>query len=236
MPYLLEFIKKWSLLLILIIIFTGLYRFHVFHYLDFNVLASYEADAQKWTASHYFSAVFAYLLIFTLLVACGIPCATLLTLIGGLLFGKKALFYALFATTLGGTLLFLAVRTAFGARIAARTSGKLKQMERGFQENAFHYLLMLRLVPIFPCWLSNISAGVLNVPLKVFVLATLIGIFPATYIYVLVGTGLDKILMSHPTHITALLLTPSLFFPLMGLAFLSLFPVFYNKIKKRRQH
>jgi uncharacterized membrane protein YdjX (TVP38/TMEM64 family) len=231
-----EFIKKWSLLIFLIIILTLLFYFHVFHYLNFDVLAAYEADAQRWTAAHYFSAVFVYLLIFTLLVACGIPCATLLTLIGGLLFGKTALFYALFATTGGGTLLFLAVRTAFGARIATRTSGKLKQMERGFQKNAFHYLLMLRLIPIFPCWLSNISAGALNVPLKIFIPATLIGIFPATYIYILVGTGLDKILMTHTTHLTTLLLTPSLFFPLMGLAFLSLFPVFYNSIKKRRQH
>lgn len=227
-----QLIKKWFLLLLLLVLFFAFFYFHLYKYLTLQTIKIYEVDAKMWTATHYKSAVCLYLLVFISLIACAIPCATLLTLIGGFLFGMMALLYATIATTLGGTILFLAIRTAIGARIAAKSTGWIKAMEHGFQRNAFHYLLMLRLVPIFPCWISNVSAGVLNVPIKTFVLATMIGIFPATFIYVMAGRSLDKLLIEQSPSLHALL-TPSIFFPLLGLALLSLFPIFYKSVKKR---
>jgi len=224
--------KKWLLLACLLIMLGIFFYFRLYHYLSFDILKKYQTVALLWTTEHYKTAVAFYLLIYTLMIACGIPCATVLTLLGGFLFGVIAIIYAVVSTTLGGTILFLAIRTAIGARIAAKSTGWIKKMEDGFQRNAFNYLLTLRLVPIFPCWISNIAAGALNVPLRTFISATILGIFPATLIYVMAGRSLDKVLNANEAHFANLISNPSIFFPLLGLAFLSIFPVIYKKLKK----
>jgi uncharacterized membrane protein YdjX (TVP38/TMEM64 family) len=171
--------------------------------------------------------------VFTSLIACGIPCATFLTLLGGFLFGSIAILYSEFAITLGGLILFFVVRMTFGSAIAKSSAKWIKKLEHGFQENAFNYLLTLRLIPIFPCWMSNISAGVLNVPVTTFLSATLIGIFPSTLVYALAGRSLDQLLVSPEIPLSSLILTPSILLPLIGLALLSLLPVLYKSVKKK---
>lgn len=221
-------LQKWFLLSMLLITFCGFFYFNLHQYLTFNTIKIYQASAQDWTANHYSAAVSLYLLIFTGLIACAIPCGTILTLLGGFLFGTIAVIYAILGTTVGGMILFFAIRTAIGARIAAKSTGWVEKMKSGFQRNAFSYLLMLRLVPILPCWIINISAGALNVPLKTFLSATVLGIFPATFIYVMVGRGLDKFLSAEQSPSLSSIVTPSMLLPLLGLAILSLFPVFYK--------
>lgn len=224
--------KKYSFLALLVLLSSSFFYFHLYDYLSLDTLKSYQSIAQAWTSTHYKTAVTLYIVVFMLLIACGIPCATVLTLLGGFLFDTIAILYAVLSTTGGGLILFLAVRTAIGSRVAARSSGWIKRMEHGFQQNAFNYILTLRLVPVFPCWISNIASGILNVPIKTFVSATILGILPATVIYVMAGQGLDKILADTNTPLINIILTPSVLFPLLGLAFLSLFPVIYKSIKK----
>lgn len=231
----LPFIKRYFLLLVLFIACVAFFYFDLQRYLSLESLVQYQSLIKQWSNDHYFLALVSYTLLFTGLIACGIPCATFFCLVGGFLFGAIAVIYAELSTAGGGLILYLTVRTAFGHRIAMATSSWIKRVEKGFQENAFNYLLTLRLVPIFPCWISNISAGILNVPMKTFLAATLIGIFPSTLIYVLAGRSLDKIFNYHDIPVTQLLLTPSIFLPLLGLAVLSLAPVIYKLVKKNNK-
>lgn len=226
-------IRRWFLLILLMMLLCIFYYFDLHHYLNFKTIKNYHNVAQHWTENHYTYATGLYLLIFSLLIACAIPCATLFALLGGFLFGAVAIIYAVFATTLGGMILFLAVRTAISPGFKKmKSSSWMKKIEKGLQQNAFNYLLMLRLVPIFPCWISNVSAGILNIPLRTFLGATILGIFPATFIYVMVGRGLDKFFAGEITPRFSLIFTPGIFFPLFGLAILSIFPIIY-KLRKR---
>jgi len=224
--------RKFFFLILLVLVSTAFFYFHLYEYLTLDTIKKYQSAALQLTTDHYKIAVSIYILIFTFMVACAIPCATVLTLIGGFLFGLTAIIYAVFCTTLGGMILFLSVRSAIGSQVAARSSGWLKDMEHGFQHNAFNYLLTLRLIPIFPCWISNVAAGVFNVPLRAFLIATSLGILPATVIYVLAGRSLDKLLTDEKTPLFNIILTPSVLFPLLGLAILSVFPVIYKKYRK----
>jgi len=211
------------------------FLFQLHHYLSFEALQKYQFIIKQWTQAHHVAAVTLYILLFMLLLACAIPGGTILCLLGGFLFGSIAFFYALFATTAGGLILCLSVRSAIGPPATKRRYQWIKTVERGFQKNAFSYLLMLRVMPFCPCWVSNISAGALNVPIRTFLLATIIGITPATLIYVLAGRGLDKIIVAAPTKGFALLASPSIYIPLIGLIILSLLPIFYKAIKKSAQ-
>ncbi len=224
-------LKKWFLLIILALACCLFYSTHLHHYLNLHTIHLYRSHIEQWTAHHYTSAVGIYILSLTTLVACGIPCGTILTVLGGLLFGIIAILYAIVGTTCGGLILFFAVRTSLGAHIAAKSRGWIKSMEHGFQRNAFTYLLMLRIVPIFPCGVSNIAAGALNVKVKTYVTATTLGILPATVIYVMLGRGLDE-LLGEQTISTALILSPTMLLALLGLALLSLSPLIYKAVKK----
>jgi uncharacterized membrane protein YdjX (TVP38/TMEM64 family) len=232
-PY--TWMRKYLFLSILLLVAVTFFYFHLYDYFTFDTLKTYQTLIQSWTIEHYKSAVAIYILLFAIMIACTIPCATFFTLLGGFLFGSIAIVYAIFSTTLGGLILFLAVRTAIGSSIATKHTGWIKSMEQGFQKNAFHYLLSLRLMPIFPCWISNIAAGALNVPLKTFLSATILGILPATIIYVMAGRSLDTLLADKNLPLLNVMFNPSVFFPLLGLAFLSLFPVIYKYIKKYTQ-
>lgn len=224
-------LKPWLLLGMLALVFILFYYFDFYRYLNLDTLKAYQASAVQWTGLHYQTAASIYIVLLTLLIACGIPCATLFTLLGGFLFGTVAFAYALFGITVGGMILFLAVRTSIGKKLAEKSGGWIETMKAGFQQNAFQYLLMLRLVPIFPCGVSNIAAGALNVPLKTFLAATLLGIAPATLIYVLVGRGLDRVVNSNMSNYN-LMTTPSILLPLLGLTFLCFFPILYKSVKK----
>ena len=60
--------------------------------------------------------------------------------------------------------------------------------------NAFSYLLFLRFVPVFPFWLVNLAPGLLGVPFRTYVLATMLGIVPGTFAFALAGNGLDSVI------------------------------------------
>jgi uncharacterized membrane protein YdjX (TVP38/TMEM64 family) len=232
MPSALKSFIRYTVLTLLVIIFISFFYFHLHDYLTLSALKFYQTEIQDWTIAHYYLAISLYIIVFTCLIACAIPCATFLTLLGGFLFDAPAIIYAEFSITVGGMILYLAVRTTFGSRLAEKSTGWIKKFEAGFRQDAFNYLLTLRLLPIMPCWVSNIAAGILNLPLRTFITATALGILPSTIIYVLAGRGLDTILTDNKTPVLNIIFTPSVLLPLIGLAALSLFPVIYRWIKK----
>jgi hypothetical protein len=70
----------------------------------------------------------------------------------------------------------------------------LQRMEQGFLKDAFHYLLVLRLVPLFPFWLVNLVPAFFGMSLRSYALATLIGIAPASIVFASLGSGLGSLL------------------------------------------
>lgn len=174
----------------------------------------------------------AFVAVYALAVACSIPGAVVLTLAGGFLFGTwLATLYVVTGATAGAVGVFLAARTALGDALRRRAGPRLARLETGFRENAFSYLLFLRLLPLAPFWLVNLVPAFLGVRLRVFALATVIGIVPASFIYASVGSGLGAVLAAGGTPDPAALLDARVLLPLLGLAALALAPVAYRKLK-----
>jgi uncharacterized membrane protein YdjX (TVP38/TMEM64 family) len=107
-------------------------------------------------------------------------------------------------------------------------------MEAGFQENAFNYLLVLRLIPLFPFWIVNLVPAFLGVKLRTYMLGTLIGIIPGSFVFASVGAGLGSVLDSGQEFSPSSVLTPQIVIALIGLAVLALLPVAYRKWRRRR--
>ena len=176
-----------------------------------------------------------FMLSYAVAVAFSIPGAVFFTITGGFLFGPwlgSAL--SVVGATIGGIGLFLAARTAFYDFFHAKAGPALRKMEDGFQEDAFSYLLVLRLVPIFPFWLVNIVPALLGVTLKVFVTATFVGIIPGAFVYSLLGSSIDELIAKGDEIDLGIIFTPTILAPLAGLVVLALIPVVYKRIKARR--
>ena len=73
------------------------------------------------------------------------------------------------AATLGATLVFLAARYLFADSARKRLGAVGEKINAGFTENAFAYLLFLRLVPAFPFFLVNLAPAFTAIPLRTYV-------------------------------------------------------------------
>lgn len=174
-----------------------------------------------------------YVLLYTALTALSIPGALALTLAGGFLFGTLlATLLVVIGATLGAVLLFLIASTALGEPLRARASPWLARMAEGFRADAFSYLLVLRLVPLFPFWLVNLVPALLGVPLRTFALATALGIVPGSLVYASVGAGLGHLLERGEEPDLDLILEPALLLPLLGLALLALLPIAWRRLRR----
>ncbi len=107
-------------------------------------------------------------------------------------------------------------------------------METGFRENALSYMLVLRLVPIFPFWLVNLVPAFLGVRLRTYALATCLGIVPGTLVYASIGNGLGAIFDMGGEPDLRIIFQPAVLLPLLGLAALALLPVAYRRLRRRR--
>lgn len=133
----------------------------------------------------------------------------------------------------GGAILSVAARTALGDVLKAKAGPWLKKMEQGFNENALSYLLVLRLVPMFPFFVVNLVPAFLGVPLRTYALGTVLGIIPGTFVFVSVGAGLGSVFDLGDAFSPASALTSEVITALVGLSVLSLVPVAYKKLKSR---
>ena len=174
--------------------------------------------------------------IYALVVAFSIPGGAVMTVSAGFLFGTVL---AAGCATLGGTLgavcVFLAARTAFGDVLRVKAGPALKRMEAGFRENAFSYMLFLRLIPLFPFWLVNLVPAFLGVPLKTYFFTTLVGVIPGALVFASLGNGLGAILDAGEEPDLGVLFRPDVLLPLLALAVLAVLPVAYKKFRARKK-
>ncbi len=143
-------------------------------------------------------AILVYVLTYIAYVSLSIPGGFLLTISGGLLFGwALAIPLALFSATTGAMIVFLAARTSLGAALARRGGARVLALTQGFRDNAFSYLLFLRLMPVVPFFLVNLVASLARVPLATFVAVTFVGTIPATTAFSVAGSGLGTVVAAH---------------------------------------
>ena len=127
-------------------------------------------------------------------VALSLPGGLVFSLACGLLFGRVlGTAVAVAAATLGATLVFCAARYLFADAARRRLGSRGARINAGFTRHAFSYLLFLRVVPLFPFFLVNLAPAFTSVPLSTYVVATLIGIVPGTFVYVNLGQALGRI-------------------------------------------
>lgn len=205
------------------------------HYLTFASLTQNHEFLCDLVARGGVLAVIGFILGYAGLTALSVPGAMLMTLAGGFFFGPwLGALYALVGATAGASAVFLAARAGL-ASLADRAGPKVQRLKAGFREDALSYLLVLRLVPVFPFWLVNLVAGASGMGLFVYITATFFGMIPGALVYAGIGNGVGDLIAAggHPDPYT--IFRPNMLLPLIGLAVLALLPVFYKRWSGRRR-
>jgi uncharacterized membrane protein YdjX (TVP38/TMEM64 family) len=162
-------------------------------HLSFEALVRHRTEVEAFVTDHHVTALALFAGIYVTAVTLSLPGAVFLTVAGGLLFGTLiGGLTAIMAATLGATLVFLIARSAIGGWLVRRAGALAVTLADGFRRDAFHYLLFLRLVPVFPFWIVNLVAALCGVRLGSFVVATALGIIPGTLAFAFLGAGLDS--------------------------------------------
>jgi uncharacterized membrane protein YdjX (TVP38/TMEM64 family) len=201
-------------------------------YVSFETLGQHRDALIVWVAANRVVAPLLYVVLYAVAIACSVPGGVVLTVTAGFLFGTLVGgSVALVGASLGATATFLAARTALRDLLKAKAGPALQRMEEGFRRDAFSYLLVLRLVPLFPFFLVNLVPALLGVPLRTYVAATLIGIVPGTFVFASVGNGLGAVLDAGGKPNLGIIFTPPILLPILGLAVLALIPVVYRRVK-----
>jgi uncharacterized membrane protein YdjX (TVP38/TMEM64 family) len=161
--------------------------------LSFEALVRHRSEVEGFVTAHRFAALLLFAGVYVVAVTLSLPGALFLTITGGLLFGTVVGgLTAIVAATMGATLLFLIARSAIGGWLVRRAGALAAALADGFRRDAFHYLLFLRLVPVFPFWIVNLVAALCGVHLGPFVLATAMGVIPGTFAFAFLGASLDS--------------------------------------------
>ena len=215
--------------------------FVAFFALDLNRFVSLEAlkenreTLRMLVSDNGIVAILAFAAIYAVVVAFSLPGGAIMTLTGGFLFGAiGGGLVVVLAATVGATALFLIARTALGDVLRAKAGPFLSKMEDGFRSNALSYLLVLRLVPLFPFWLVNLVPAFLGVSTTTYIVGTFVGIIPGTFVYASVGNGLGALIDAGQDPDLGIIFRPEILGPLVGLAVLALVPVIYKRVQARK--
>ncbi len=219
--------------------------------LSLENLVRHRAAIDGFVSQHQLAAIGIFILVYVALVALSLPGALIMTVTGGVLFGTLAGGGAsVIGATIGATLIFLIAKSAFGEHLMRRAGALGARLAEGFREDAFSYLLFLRLVPAFPFFIVNLVPAVAGVRTATFIAATLIGIIPATFAFAFAGAGLDSAIAAQEAAYRACIaagragcqldfdlrtaFTPQLMAGLVALGVAAMLPVLVKRFRARR--
>lgn len=185
---------KRIILLILLASAILLLRFSgIGEHLTFENLKANRDVLKGFVISHYLFAVLVYIALY-ISTALFIPGAIPLTIAGGFLFGVfHGTLYVCIGATIGATLAFFSARHLIGNWIQDRYQNHLKRFNDEIAKNGYYYLLMLRIFPVFPCFLVNYFAGLTKAPFKIFLWTLIITVIPGSVVYTFAGQQLGVI-------------------------------------------
>ncbi len=242
---------RWLPLLALAALSIGILASGGAHFLDLDRLSESRVWLKALIAEDRTRAIALACLTYIGSVVVSLPATLVLTVLAGLLFGTvTGALIAIGSATAGAAIVFSVGRYAAGDLIRRKAGPRLGRFADGFRRDGFGYILILRLLPIFPYWITNLAPAAFGVPLRSFALATLLGLTPGAFIYAGLGAGLEDLLAARDAARAACLtaggsdcaqgldlralVTPTMVAALAGLAGFALMSIYLRRWLERR--
>ena len=207
------------------ILIVSIFLWFFFSKFSFQDFSSYELirdnrdTLEQVKNSNIFISSILFLLgtiIWVLLLGFGSP----VFLVGGFIFGKwLGTLIIVFGLSIGATFLYMFANYFLKDLVEEKFSSRFNNLTEKFKENEFTFFLIYRFIGGIPFFISNILPTIFNVKIRNFFLGSVIGMTPQLFVGASLGAGLNKILEenSEAPSLLQLLLTPDIYFPIIGI-------------------
>ena len=179
------------LFLFLIIVIVG---FNYDDVVSLQTIKQRYQELQSLIDANPFFYYFIFFIIYIVVTALALPISLLKTLLAGALFGLlPGVILTSFASTIGSTLCFLLSRYLFKDYVQEKYQKYLGKINQGIKDEGLLYLLFLRLSPVFPFFVINLTFGLTHMKWTNFYWISQLGMLPATILFVNAGAQLTQI-------------------------------------------
>jgi pyruvate/2-oxoglutarate dehydrogenase complex dihydrolipoamide dehydrogenase (E3) component/uncharacterized membrane protein YdjX (TVP38/TMEM64 family) len=178
-----------------ILLAVGAYvAFDLGQYLTLEFMQSRLASLQAFRDENFAVTAAIYFVFYVVATGISIPGAILLTLLGGAIFGLWwGTLLVSFASSIGATGAFLASRLLLRDWVQRRFGAYLAPINKGIAKDGAFYLFSLRMVPLVPFFVVNLLMGLTSISVPAYYIASQVGMFVSTLVYVNAGAELAQI-------------------------------------------
>ena len=189
---------------------------------------------QKFISQNYLLSIFTFLTLYSFLILCNFPFASLLSMINGFLFGTWiGGTISLIGGTLGAFGIFIIAKFFFSDFIKNKFLNKYSYIENYFNKNDLELMILIRIVPVAPFFIQNLILAGLGANNKKFFFTTLFGLAPWSFIFGSIGQGLEEIFINKTDLNFSLIVQPEYLIPLGFIAFLIIMIILFKKKFKK---
>lgn len=195
-------ILKTILLALILTSFLGILHFTPLkYYTDFSNINFLK---EKLSSFNVFAPVI-FLFGGSVIIALGAP-RFIITVLGGMVFGFIAgTILSLGAAFLGSIVIFWLTRLLGRPFFQQKFGNRLASIEKYLKENGILVVVLVRQLPV-PCMLGNILLGLTSVKNFVFIIGSIIGLFPESAIFALYGSSVHGSFILKTTIASVLLI------------------------------
>ena len=163
-------------------------------FLTIETLQQRRADFGVLYAGHPWQVRGAFFVLCLATASLSLPGASLLMVAGGAVFGFFwGLLLSSFAFALGATVSFRMARWLLRDWVQVRFATQFDEINAGVERAGGLYLVSLRLIPVVPFFLINLTMGLTTLRTATFYAATQLGMLASTAVYVNAGTQLASL-------------------------------------------
>lgn len=216
---------RWALLTVVVTLVAAFFLLDLQQYLQLSRLQQEQDALLALRREHPITMAVACFALYTALTVLMLPVTALMTLLVGALFGMGwGLPIAALGASLGACGAFLLARYLFRDALLQRLGARADTFHSGVERDGGYYLFSLRLIPVVPFGLINAGMGLTQMRMRTFFWVTLLGLMPATLVYVNAGAQLAEV--QSPRDV----LSPGL---LTALVLLGITPLILRKLTAR---
>ena len=195
-----------------------------FTYFSLNELTSYDfiknnRDYLIQIKDSSFSLTSVLFLIFTIILVLLLGFGSPIFILGGFIFGKWiGSIFTVLGLSFGATLLYIFANFFFKDFIYDNFYKRFESLNEKFKKNEFLFILIYRFVGGIPFAIANILPTIFNVKASNYFFGTLIGMYPQAFVWVSLGSGIEKIINQNleAPSFTQLILSPDIYIPILG--------------------
>jgi len=224
--------RKKLFLIFFLIVISSFWLIYFFNrdFFELKTLFLNLENIQNYISNNFLFSFLIFTFSYCLLIVCNFPIASILSLIGGFLYGTWiGGIGIIFGGTIGSFIVFLVAKLFFYDYISKKLLQKYSFITKYFQKNELELLLLIRLVPGIPFFAQNLILAGLGAKKLKFFFTTLFGLSPWAIIFASIGQGLEEIFIEGQTLSFTLIAKPEYLIPISIIIVLVIFILILKK-------